>query len=776
MLHRSQCLITVISSVLLSTLVHAQAFETNGLNAALRVQGVTASVEDPVAHDVAIPIPGTFFFDVTSGGNPGMGVILLASSVNPVGPQFLTPFWGGSIDVGSFLPGPSSIQVVADGIALSINPAIDINYRTSVPGVTGGPIPTYTQSVTLGNSVLCGFRAAIQCIVQDPTNSPIFIDNTEAADCNFEFGQELTLLTGDDGVVNVQLLPGNSFPFHGVSYTDLWVCGNGLISFGGPTNFSGNGFTVDAAGWSTAQPSIAVCMSDWAPGNTGAQDGVFYKEIADRSNGGFDALISWGDTRGLPSGAPGMVGFFGVGGTGILNRFEAVLSGQSSTSACTGVAATVGEFRLRWPLLDPANSLRPGDGIFGHTPGSPIVSAFNPPRSNDLLGQVVSTGAGAPSVEEHDNNGLNLSVLGTGPTRTPRLYNNFYAATGMEVTFAPNAGTGIAGSTGYTSTPVGLPADDVEGILGGTVLAVAGTPITIVGKFFGFGTGTVTFVDSAGATFPGVTGSVISGTGPLFSNEGLVVTVPALAVGNATITVNFGSGYTESIGGLVISPCQIFRPLLQGDDTFVAVPLTSSTAITLYGVAYGQMFVGSNGIITMGVGSTDFTSTFNEMMTGLGTSGNAAVAPLWVDLNFGGTASGATYLVLEDPCNGTIDVTYTNQAYWNTGAPAGTFSVRFGSSGPDSIRFDYSQLLNDPGNGDTAIVGVSDGLFGPGFVKTDFATLGGIETQIPGYSSAAPQESVAEDMPTGTVATRLQTINGTGIFTIQNTAGILTIF
>jgi hypothetical protein len=91
MFHLSRLMIAVVVAGALGPSGRAQ-FDVNGPNAALRMQGVTASVEDPITHDVAIPIPGTFFFDIMSGANPGMGVVLLASAVNPVGPQFSTPF------------------------------------------------------------------------------------------------------------------------------------------------------------------------------------------------------------------------------------------------------------------------------------------------------------------------------------------------------------------------------------------------------------------------------------------------------------------------------------------------------------------------------------------------------------------------------------------------------------------------------------------------------------------------------------------------------------
>lgn len=767
-------IITTILAVAFATSLHGQ-FETNGPNAALTVQGLTPSVVDPVGHDVEIPIPGIFTFDVASGVNAGMGLILLASSIDPTGAQFATPLWGGSIDVGSFVVGPTSILIVADGIGLSINPIVDANFRTSVPGLSGGPLPIYTQSIAVVGPALCGFRAAIQAIVQDPTNGPIGLDNTEVADANFEAGVEAILLTGDDGVVNVAFSPGSSFPFHGVNYTEMWVCGNGYLSFGGPTSVNVNGFNIDVVSWVTAEPSIAVCINDWSPGQTGPNDGVFYREIADPTDGGFEALVSWGDRRALPSGALGVESF---GSPGTVNRFEVELRGQAQVTPCTSSTLAAGEFRLSWPLLDANNLARRGDGVFGHTPGSPTIGTAGLPRSNDLLGQVVTTVPGAASVEEHNDTGLNQSVLGTGATGVPRLYDNFFAATGLEVVFAPTPGAGLPGISGYTSTPSGPPRDDVDGIDGNVLSTTPGSVATIVGKFFGFGAGSVTIVDNSGTTFAGIPAVVSGGTGPLFANEGLIISLPAIAAGPAVITVNFSSGYTESLNVLFIDPCTSVSPFALPNNGFATVTLAPSNGITFYGTLYQQINVVSNGIITFGLGTALLPlAKMFAFFIGIGGVPNPAVGVLWADLNLGGVTSGATYRVIENACSGTVEVVFADQNYAASGFPAGTFSVTFGVAGPDSIRFNYSQILNDPGNADFALVGVSDGqMFGPGFVKTDLATLGGIESQFPGYTSPLPQESVAEDIPTGVVATRLQSINGTGIFTIQISAGILTVF
>lgn len=763
-------------AVFLAFLSQASAqFDTNGPNAALLVQGVSARVVDPIAHNVPVELPGALQVRVTSGSNLAMGLIVLASTADPTGAVFTTPLWGGSIDIGNFAAGPASITVVADGIGLSVNPAVDTYYRTAATTNALNPVPAFSLAVSFPTTAACGFRIAMQCVVQDPTNGPIGLDNTEAADLNFVSVSRTTVLPSTDGFAIVPFRPGHTFPFHGSNFAGLAIHENGFVTFT-PNTVSFTGEFVDPAAWVGGARSIAAYPIDWFASAASPSDGIYYVEADDAVNGGFRASIGWGDPRGAPSGLPGIISIDG----GTVARFEIELFGQGGGLPCQTPSVQQGRFAIRWPFVFSTGGYQFGDGFFGHTPGGAALGVPGAVRSTDLLGQAVTTGAGQAAVEEHHNSGFSFSALGTTPSFDLRAYNNFLAVANKEVVFAPNPAPGmLPGALGYTSTPTLMPSDDVDGIIGPAVTTGPGTTVTIVGKFFGFGNGSVTFTDSAGITSAPQTGTVISGTGPLFANEGLVVNVPPLAVGRGTITVWFGSGYSEGISVYIASPCSSVQNIATPPDNAATVALAGPASIRHYGQNYGQIFVGEDGIITMNAPNTDVTSTMAEFFAGPTQAGNPAVAALWTDLfylpNYYSLVL-PNVTVVEDPCAGTVDVIWENQNYWTSAAPAGTFSVRFGAMGPDSIRFDYSGLQNDVGNFDSAVVGISDGSSAVGAVKTNLATLGGIQTVFPGYASTAGPESIGENIATSLVASRLRAINGTGIFTIVVNSGLLTVF
>lgn len=769
---------TVCFVILALLVVHGGSasaqFETNGANAVLTLQGEVPSSADVIGHNVLVTVPGAFTLAIDSGTNPLAGIIMLASLAELTGPQFPTPLWSQSIDVGDASLGASSIVVVGDGISLSVNAFIDSYFRTDA-ATNVSPFNDFALSLSV-NSFFCGGRSAWQAIVADVTNPPIFIDNTEAGDANFVGGQSLTLLTGDDGAINVPFAPGDSFAFHGVNYSDVWVSGNGYVNFGSASTLAFGGFAIDAVGFANAEPAIAVALTDWGIGNTGINDGVYYRETTDAS-GGCRMLISWGDTRGLPSGAPGVAHFADVDTN---NQFEIVLRGDVDplVNSCGFPAAgTSGDFRLRWPRLDPTAVTRPGDGVFGHTPGGSALTST--PASIDMLGTFTASGSGQAAIEEHNNTGMNQSVIGWDGAGAARAYNNFLAAAGVEVDFLASTGS-IPGDLGYVSVPTGAPADDVEAVL--LPVFDTGGQLTIVGKFAGFGTGRVDITDASGATFLNLPTTVISGNGPLFTNEGLVVTYPPLAQGTATATVMFGGAacVTITVTFTVSNFCQMTSTFTLADDGFAIVPLPSPMSVTHYGVAYTTIYVTSNGTINMSAGHTDFTPTLPEFFGGNGTPGNSNVAVAFADLNLGGVASGASYTVISDSCTGEVFVNFDNQNWWNSGAPAGSFGVTLNWGGvADQILFDYAQMINDVSGTSIAIVGVGDGVLGGS--DTDFGSLGGIDLNVPGYASSVGPDSIADAIPTTTIASRLNSINGVngpGTFAVINSGvtGLLVAF
>lgn len=760
---------------LAATLVRplAAQFEINGPNAAMTIQRQVPSTADPSAHNVVVSVPGTLSIDVDSGVNAFQGIILLASASELTGPQFPTVPWGGSIDIGSSAVGIGSVVILADGIGFTVNPLLDFLFRTD-NAATSGPTNNFTLNLTV-TELLCGGRAAFQCVVQDPTNGPIFIDNTEAGDANFNSGQVRILQTGGDGAVQVPFLNGHSFSFHGVTYTDVFVNGNGYVNFQSFSSVVAGGFVIDTISFVTSEPAIAACTADWGIDNFGFSDGVFYSESVDPV-GGCTILISWGDPRGLPSGTPGM-SHFGDIDTG--NQIDVLLFGDVDPvlNPCgIPAAGTSGNFTLRWPSLDTTAFTQPGDGAFGHTPGG--TAAVGVQASTDLLGQTGTTSTGVAAIEEHDNNRTNGSLLGWDGAGGRRAYNSIFAATGMQVDFLASTAA-IPGDLGYVSVPTGLPADDVEEVTG--FLATAGGQMTIIGKFFGFGSGTVDITDASGATFTGIAGTVTSGTGPIFVSESLIVNYPPLAVGPVTVTVNFGSGYVEAINARAFSPCQAPQLFTLFDDQSLLVNLT--TSVTHYGVTYSQLFLCSNGLISFNGGTFSGFASITDLFSGFdatfGIPFGPSIAPAWGNLNPFGTSG---YAVIEDTCTGETSLAFTNQFYANSGTPAGDFFVTLNWGGiPDQVLFDYRAMIDEavtPGSGTSFVVGYSDGVTGQ---DTDFSFLGGIAAQIPGYVSTAGPDSFGDTLPSDSIATTLGGISGAigpGSFAVLNsgTTGLLVIF
>jgi hypothetical protein len=131
-------------------------------------------------------------------------------------------------------------------------------------------------------------------------------------------------------------------------------------------------------------------------------------------------------------------------------------------------------------------------------------------------------------------------------------------------------------------------------------------------------------------------------------------------------------------------------------------------AIALGGNVYSDLFIGSNGQITFGGGSTDFTPTLAEFFNGF-LSGYVGIATLWTDLARTGVPD--SVVVTEDLGLGTVMVEYKNQQWWGSSTPAGDWNCTFGALGIDTFTIDLTAVL--PGVAVTdqdPIVGVTDGL------------------------------------------------------------------
>ena len=138
--------------------------------------------------------------------------------------------------------------------------------------------------------------------------------------------------------------------------------------------------------------------------------------------------------------------------------------------------------------------------------------------------------------------------------------------------------------------------------------------------------------------------------------------------------------HASSVNGIVLS---------LGDDTSLAVPLPFDFPFN--GTMYPAVFVNSNGNLTFGAGSTDFSETVGEFL-----SGPPRIAPLWDDLN-----PGAGGMVVVSTTASTWTVSFQNVPEFG-GVTGNNFSVTLHAGG--AIDLAYGTTTHNDG-----LVGVTPG-------------------------------------------------------------------
>ncbi|MEE9391856.1 MAG: hypothetical protein V3W41_05045, partial [Planctomycetota bacterium] len=745
---------------------------------------------DPVNHDVTVLVPGNMVLSITTGANPQAPVILLGAITQP-SPVVVTAPWGGSLDLG-VAGGPQGLT----GVEL----IVDGNNPTSIPDFFAasddgfpalGILPEYLL-IYSGGSNLAGVAFAFQGIVLDPS-ATAGLDSTEVVDANFTLGTAILAGTTDDGSVEVPFSFGNTFEFHGASYTSAWVVGNGFMTFGAMTTMAFGGFNRDNVLWLNDQPSIAPSYGDWSPGGIGAPSGpngntgVLVEQV------GNIADIVWGDPQ------VGEVSHFVDGD---LNTFGATLTLND------GVDTNQGFFSIQWPLIDPAVTAEFGHGLIGHTPGAVIAGGAADQDLNNIDGAGAIAAANEAQFEEHDFNASAFSAIGGDGLGLRRSYNNFTVnKAGRSIDFIPLT-SGLAGNDGYLAFGdhlVNAQPDDVSGILGAaSVDSVGGTLLTIGGVFFGFdpaltGAGTVIF-DPAGLALAGTVIGIHDDTGasgllsmtnaqPLAirNGQGLEIISPALGgfVGTSVdIQIDFDSGASFTINAAVQQPGFIntVYNLINGAGpadvgASVTHTLAATNTITWYGTTYPDVVINENGNITFGGVATSFQSSATAMFNGFdnGTPTPGTAGP-WGDMN--ASDGTGTYEVLEDTTLGTTLITFRNMEEAFIAVPLGTWTALFEAAGPNTVTWDWSGFTTGLTGGIPTAIGVTNGDTTSGS-DTDLSdTLG---TGIPGAITAAgglyqsslnspgfvAPDSVVEELP---ALTDMSTYNG-GTMTFIDATG-----
>lgn len=257
----------------------------------------------------------------------------------------------------------------------------------------------------------------------------------------------------------------------------------------------------------------------------------------------------------------------------------------------------------------------------------------------------------------------------------------------------------------------------------------------------------VLFVDSSTPSLGGLPASNVVPSGGTWSYS-----VPVSFQGNEAFAFQFGIldpsfagglGLTQAHAGTVTNATVYTLP-----DDGSQMHTLASLNINHYGTSYNSFFINSNGFLTFGSGSSDFTETMSEFFGGWGSPPNPGVAVMYSDLNNGGTSSGGTYSVAENTGLGTIDVGFNNMNHWSSAEPAGTVICSF--QGPGIVFVDYSGFMPATMASDDIIIGVTDG--DPG-VGTDTDLSNGTGTGFSGafpYNSPGAGDSVGELIPANT--------------------------
>ena len=757
-----KCVLCLVATFILSATGFAQMCpppppltQLNSPKATLLVDNIDAGVDGPpnvVDSDKRdlrpFKVPGTISILHTSLCPTPF--IFTASFVDPCFGTTTAPLGFGNYELGT--PNcpldfnPSNIQILGDGKlgTGALGPFCITN------GGPSGSIPS-AKFVFPTSESLAGSHIAFQSIFCDPTNLPFNLRITTAASCTFVLGKCRTALTGDDGNMNISFSSGNSFKFHGASYTSLNVHGNGYVTFGTPNT---TGFQIDPTTWISESPAIAGVYADWNPASGGPLDGVLYDEL------GTTLRIAWGDPA---TNSTGGIQHFG---TADANMFDITME-LYTTNPALPANPNAAQFTVKTNVLDTSGGDVSRSGLFGHTPGTNSTAAgavvLNPASSFDrylLANNGVVSGPGDAMIEVHDLNGntnataLDADVAGSGVFRA---YANAAIWSGNGVAYIPLDPTGAAG---YLGTACGPVAKDVVGIAENVIDLTGGT-VSLIGKWenVDLTTAVLTWCDPDGSVVAvagnaaalgiknsgNVTtmnpGADLPNPAPSTARDGecLSVLIPASTItGNGTLKVDCdGDGVNEfSFDLLVTMPGMNVSCFMLNDDDGIngAFTLTSNT-VNMYGNMHSAGTLNSNGQITFGTGTGDFSASVAEFDSGWqggGLGQNNGIAVAYHDMNSGGMASGATFKVIEDTITGKTTFQYLNQNHWSGGGggePMGDVSVCFDGA---QFSFDYSAYIPAVSETEIVIFGLTDGDETAG-AATDQSAL---PTGLIGYSSS----------------------------------------
>lgn len=192
-------------------------------------------------------------------------------------------------------------------------------------------------------------------------------------------------------------------------------------------------------------------------------------------------------------------------------------------------------------------------------------------------------------------------------------------------------------------------------------------------------------------------------------------------------SVDFYRGCAEPITALPTDPAGS-TVLTMSDDDYRQVTLTGGQTVKLYGQSYSTFYIGSNGYVTFGQGSTDYSETLEEHFA------IPRVAGCYDDLHppSGGTIS---WKQLADRAV----INYINVPEITTLVP-NTFQIELYFNG--DIRISYLTV-----NVTDGIAGLSRGTgLDPDFFMSDLSALGACGPQPPTASNGAASGPAHQDL------------------------------
>ncbi len=336
-------------------------------------------------------------------------------------------------------------------------------------------------------------------------------------------------------------------------------------------------------------------------------------------------------------------------------------------NAFTATYATdIGTVAFPVPLVSqaPSGSLiygRSTTGFIGSTTETDTFTISIDPKQTISVLVTPTTSTFRPSVQLLDPSGATIATASAAAVGQAALIQT--AATTATTTGAYKiVVSGVASTTGNYSVQVNLNAAlEREGLVSGVTDDT--TPVA-------------QNVDASAV--------VLGGSGSTANRLGAVGLTDKPASYSAAATT-FAFDNISSTGTTVSFPTN--------DDDATQIPIGFS--FPMYGVAYTNVFVSTNGLLTFGAANTAQT---NADLTS--SPSQAAIAPFWDDLVVSGSsATKVVYQVLGTGAATKLVVLWNNVSFYNDSSKSGgvTFEAELGING--SIRFNYQTLNTGRNNG-----------------------------------------------------------------------------